>query len=201
MGCTRLCQDLWRTNKISKLYLFPRKISFSIFTEFYRNFTDRPCRVVTYWYELRMQVLSKYWHKLRCKSRWNSHIHIYLINLISNVYLRMQGSTCWKQAFVRSPNKAKLLCLTSGMLSCIHWYNSCITLLFNTRRSMWPSSPSANPLRRSNATIIKSLSGASNCSGLCVLAICWFSVCSTSDTHRLQTKEYFTVWIYYITLK
>ena len=29
----------------------------------------------------------------------------------------MQGLTCWKQAFVKSPRRAKELCLTSGILS------------------------------------------------------------------------------------
>ena len=31
--------------------------------------------------------------------------------------LPMQGLTCWKQAFVKSPRRAKELCLTSGILS------------------------------------------------------------------------------------
>lgn len=83
---------------------------------------------------------------------------------------QMQGCTCWKQALVRSPNKAKELCRTSGVGSCIHWYSSCIMLELTTRFSMWLSSPSASPESRSSATIMKSLSGASNCSGCCMWA-------------------------------
>lgn len=59
---------------------------------------------------------------------------------------------------------------TSGMGSCIHWYSNCIRLEFSTRWLMCPSSPSASPLNKSNATIMKSLSGASNCSGLWLFA-------------------------------
>lgn len=32
-------------------------------------------------------------------------------------HIPMQGLTCWKQALVKSPNRAKELCRTSGILS------------------------------------------------------------------------------------
>lgn len=40
--------------------------------------------------------------------------------LVPNIGMKsaIQGLTCWKQAFVRSPNRAKELCRTSGILSC-----------------------------------------------------------------------------------
>ena len=56
-----------------------------------------------------------------------------------------------------------------------------------TKLSMCSSSPSASPLSRSSATIMKSLSGNSNCSLFCMWAKCWFRVCSTRLTHRLKT--------------
>ena len=56
-----------------------------------------------------------------------------------------------------------------------------------TKLSICSSSPSASPLSRSSATIMKSLSGNSNCSLFCMWAKCWFRVCSTRLTHRLKT--------------
>lgn len=55
-------------------------------------------------------------------------------------------------------------------LTCIHWYKSCIMLLDITSDSICPLRPSAKPLSKSNATIMKSLSGASNCSGFVTFA-------------------------------
>lgn len=96
---------------------------------------------------------------------WQIHQAINF-NLVSHyLNLLMQGCTWEKQAFVKSPRRANELCLTSGIGSCIHWYSRCIMLLLETRASIWLSSPSARPDKRSRATIMKSLSGASNCSG------------------------------------
>lgn len=69
----------------------------------------------------------------------------------------------------------------------IHWYKSCITLDDETSDSIWTSRPSANPDKRSRATITKSLSACSNCSEFCICAMCWFNVCSTRDTHLRKT--------------
>lgn len=84
--------------------------------------------------------------------------------------LDIWGCTCWKQAFVRSPSKANDDCLTSGMVSCMQRCSNCMMLLFSTNFSICPLRPSANPDSKSRATIIKSLSGASNCSGFWILA-------------------------------
>lgn len=99
--------------------------------------------------------------------------------------LPMQGCTCWKQALVRSPRRANDDCRTSGIGSCIHWYNKCMIFESTTSFSIWPFSPSASPDRRSRATIIKSLSGASNCSGLWVLA--WKITTMLHDNKMLTT--------------
>lgn len=82
----------------------------------------------------------------------------------------MQGRTCWKHAFVKSPNRANDDCLTSGIGSCIHKWSNSIIVLFWTSFSIWPFKPSARPESKSSATIMKSLSGASNASGRCVFA-------------------------------
>lgn len=50
-------------------------------------------------------------------------------------------------------------------LTCMHWYISVNILLRATSCSMLPPSPSAKPLSKSRATIMKSLSGASYWSG------------------------------------
>ena len=55
------------------------------------------------------------------------------------------------------------------LLTCIHWKSSFSILLLDTRVSICCSSPSARPLRRSRATIMKSLSGGSYCSGFWTL--------------------------------
>ena len=54
--------------------------------------------------------------------------------------------------------------------TCMHWNSNLRILLCATRRSMWCSRPSASPLSKSSATIMKSLSGASYCSGLAAFA-------------------------------
>lgn len=53
----------------------------------------------------------------------------------------------------------------NGQRTCMHWYMRVRMLLQATSCSMVPPKPSARPLRRSKATIMKSLSGASYWSG------------------------------------
>lgn len=96
----------------------------------------------------------------------------------------MQGLTCTKQALVRSPSRAKELCRTSGMVSCMHWKSSVMMLLRATSCSTWQPSPSARPLSRSSATIMKSLSGASYWSGCWLYIMAWASVFCTRVTQR-----------------
>lgn len=55
--------------------------------------------------------------------------------------------------------------LHGGAPTCMHWYIRVRMLLRATSCSMVPPKPSARPLRRSRATIMKSLSGASYWSG------------------------------------
>lgn len=55
-------------------------------------------------------------------------------------------------------------------LTCIHWKRRVIILLRATSCSTWHPRPSAKPLNRSRATIMKSLSGASYWSG------CWLYI-------------------------
>lgn len=58
------------------------------------------------------------------------------------------------------------LCVRESQLfTCMHWYMRVRMLLRATSCSMVPPKPSASPLRRSRATIMKSLSGASYWSG------------------------------------
>ena len=78
----------------------------------------------------------------------------------------------------RIENVLGLQCLNGGekrnyRLTCTHWYSRCMMLLPATSLSMWPSRPSASPESRSRATIMKSLSGMSICSGLWECAMPW----------------------------
>lgn len=122
----------------------------------------------------------------------------------------MQGFTWRKQALVRSPRRAKELCLTSGIVSwkhkkdqhsevvfflieglniapchtCMHWKRRVMMFERATSCSTWPPRPSASPLSRSRATIMKSLSGASYWSG------CWLYICVLKKRY---TMNIFTV--------
>lgn len=76
-------------------------------------------------------------------------------------------SSWWKQPTVS--NISVLVTVskkTLGVLfTCMHWYRRVRMLLRATSCSMVPPKPSASPLKRSKATIMKSLSGASCWSG------------------------------------
>lgn len=73
-----------------------------------------------------------------------------------------KGEQCkWLYQFMTSAT----CCTLWQLFTCMHWYIRVRMLLRATSCSMVPPKPSASPLRRSKATIMKSLSGASYWSG------------------------------------
>ena len=115
----------------------------------------------------------------------NKHMHTYIHCIHES--LPTQGSTCWKQAFVRSPNKANELCLTSCEESCMHSKRSVMILLPDTKGSTLAPIPSTKPLRRSRETIMKSFSGAIvKNSGFIWDALIMWTVCSMRRRHRVN---------------
>lgn len=68
-------------------------------------------------------------------------------------------------------------------LTCMHWNSRVIILLRATSCSTWHPRPSAKPLSRSRATIMKSLSGASYWSG------CWLYIYVGGKNNLLQKKK------------
>lgn len=65
----------------------------------------------------------------------------------------------------------------------MHWKSRVMMLLRATRVSTWPPSPSAKPLKRSRATIMKSLSGASYWSG------CWLYIWDTGTEEKVKVGQ------------
>ena len=53
----------------------------------------------------------------------------------------MQGLTCWKQAFVKSPRRAKELCLTSGILS---WLKKSTVIIVTLNQNSWRKTQEVN---------------------------------------------------------
>lgn len=72
------------------------------------------------------------------------------------------------------------------LFTCMHWYMRVRMLLRATSCSIVPPKPSARPLRRSKATIMKSLSGASYWSG--------WDWCSYRNKNREERKLVINEW-------
>lgn len=93
-----------------------------LLTHLHGNFPNGPGSVVTHRNKLRVQIQAEDGHKLSWqqypqKNNFNTHPDISGVTS-SEKHSPMQGLTCRKQTFVKSPRRAKELCLTSGIVSC-----------------------------------------------------------------------------------
>lgn len=105
---------------------------------------------------------SRFWARKNMKLPANCKIseNVYQICRRGS-YLLLCGSTRSGHAFVKSPSNAKHDCLTSGVTSNEQNNINSTSLLFATKGSICSGNDSASPERRSSATMIKSVSGAS----------------------------------------
>lgn len=113
-----------------------------------------------------------------CCCTWELPLYISL-NCLSCLYLALGFKLkLWAKPYRHTPSQ--LIYRT-----CMHWKSRVMMLLRVTSCSTWVPSPSARPLSRSRATIMKSLSGASYWSG------CWLYIYNKNGTKRSRewTKD------------